>query len=47
VFGTAAHAAAEQFEDLLGDLGLLFKAALASADLQRRLAQRGPAALVA
>jgi Mg-chelatase subunit ChlD len=40
VFGTAAHAGAPQFDDLIPDLGRLFRAALASADLQRRLAQR-------
>jgi len=40
VFGTAAHAGAAQFDDLIPDLGRLFRAAIASADLQRRLAQR-------
>jgi len=40
VFGTAAHAAAPQFDDLIPDIGRLFRRALASADLQRRLAQR-------
>jgi hypothetical protein len=40
VFGTAAHAAAPQFDDLIPDLGRLFRRAIASADLQRRLAQR-------
>jgi Mg-chelatase subunit ChlD len=40
VFGTAAHAAAPQFDDLIPDIGRLFRRAIASADLQRRLAQR-------
>jgi Mg-chelatase subunit ChlD len=41
VFGPAAHAAARQFEDLMPEIGRLFRAALAAADLQRRVAQRG------
>ena len=40
VFGTAAHAGAAQFDDLIPDLGRLFRGAIASADLQRRLTQR-------
>lgn len=40
VFGTAAHAGARDFADLERDVGRLFRTALASADLQRRLAQR-------
>jgi Mg-chelatase subunit ChlD len=40
VFGTAAHAHATEFDDLIPDLGRLFRRALANADLQRRLAQR-------
>ena len=40
VFGTAAHAHAKEFDDLIPDIGRLFRRALASADLQRRLAQR-------
>ena len=40
VFGTAAHASAREFDELLPSIGRLFKRAMASADLQRRLAQR-------
>jgi Mg-chelatase subunit ChlD len=43
VFGTAAHARAPRIEDLTARLAPLFRQALASADLQRRLAQRGVA----
>jgi nitric oxide reductase activation protein len=40
VFGTAAYANAACLEDLTGHLGPLFRKAIMSADLQRRLAQR-------
>lgn len=40
VFGTAAHASASRFEQLNEHLGPLFARALASADRQRRFAQR-------
>jgi len=40
VFGTAAHASAPQLEDLFNQIGPLFRQAMTSADLQRRLAQR-------
>ena len=40
VFGTAAQAHAKEFDDLIPDLGRLFRRALANADQQRRLAQR-------
>ena len=40
VFGTAAHASAREFDELLPSIGRLFRRAMASADLQRRLAQR-------
>jgi Mg-chelatase subunit ChlD len=40
VFGTAAHASAAAFDELLPGIGMLFRSALASADLVRRLAQR-------
>jgi nitric oxide reductase NorD protein len=40
VFGTAAHGQAKEFDELIPDLGRLFRRALANADLQRRLAQR-------
>jgi Mg-chelatase subunit ChlD len=40
VFGTAAHASGDRLEDLAPDIGRLFQRAMASADLQRRLAQR-------
>jgi nitric oxide reductase activation protein len=40
VFGTAAYANAVRLEDLAGHIGPLFRKAMASADLQRRLAQR-------
>jgi len=40
VFGTAAHASAPQFDDLIPDIGPLFRRAIASAELQRRVAQR-------
>ena len=40
VFGTAAHASAAQFDDLIPDIGPLFRRAIASAELQRRVAQR-------
>jgi Mg-chelatase subunit ChlD len=44
VFGTSAHASAGCLEDLAGHIGPLFRRALASADMQRRLAQRHRAA---
>jgi nitric oxide reductase NorD protein len=40
VFGTAAYASAQKLEDLGPNLGRLFRGALASADLQRRLSLR-------
>jgi Mg-chelatase subunit ChlD len=40
VFGTAAHASAPRLEDLTPHIGPLFRRAMSSADLQRRLAQR-------
>jgi nitric oxide reductase activation protein len=40
VFGTAAYANADRLEDLTEHLGPLFRKAIMSADLQRRLAQR-------
>jgi nitric oxide reductase activation protein len=40
VFGSAAHANASRLEDLTDHIGPLFRQAMASADLQRRLAQR-------
>jgi Mg-chelatase subunit ChlD len=40
VFGTAAHARHEHLDGLTQDIGPLFRRALASADLQRRLGQR-------
>ena len=40
VFGTAAHASAPSLEHLAHHIGPLFRRALSSADLQRRLAQR-------
>lgn len=40
VFGTAAHASAPRLEDLAPHVGPLFRRAMSSADLQRRLAQR-------
>jgi nitric oxide reductase activation protein len=40
VFGTAAHASAPRLEDLSNQIGPLFRRAMLSADLQRRLAQR-------
>lgn len=40
VFGTAAYAHANEFDELMRSIGGLFRSALASADLQRRLAQR-------
>jgi len=40
VFGTAAHASAACFDDLIPDIGPLFRRAIASAELQRRVAQR-------
>ncbi|MGH8999556.1 MAG: nitric oxide reductase activation protein NorD [Acidimicrobiia bacterium] len=44
LFGTSAHASAACLEDLAGHIGPLFRRALASADTQRRLAQRQRAA---
>jgi nitric oxide reductase activation protein len=40
VFGTAAHASASRLDDLTQHIGPLFRRAMSSADLQRRLAQR-------
>jgi nitric oxide reductase activation protein len=40
VFGTAAYANAPRLEDLAEDIGPMFRKAMASADLQRRLGQR-------
>ena len=40
VFGTAAHASAPRFDDLIPDIGPLFRRAIASAEMQRRVAQR-------
>jgi nitric oxide reductase NorD protein len=41
VFGTAAHACAPRFEQLVGSLGVLLREGMRAADLRRRLAQRG------
>src|SRR5207302_9069288 len=40
VFGTAAHAAIPRATQLAGVVGPLFRSAVASADVQRRLSQR-------
>src|SRR5207302_10521611 len=40
VFGTAAHAAIPRADQLAGVVGPLFRSAVASADVQRRLSQR-------
>ena len=41
VFGSSAHASGGCLRDLAADIGPLFRGALASAELQRRLAMRG------
>jgi nitric oxide reductase activation protein len=40
VFGVTAHASSPRFEDLRPSLGLLFRRALRTAELRRRLSQR-------